>query len=53
MPASVAQADLNDLFERWHRAGHLLDEAVILLDNVIEIFGSPNGDQPVPTAHDK
>ena len=39
--------------ECLYRAGHLLDEAVILLDNVIEIFGPPNGDQPVATAHDK
>ena len=38
-------------FERLHRAGKPLDETVVLLNDVVEIFRPPDGDYPTPTAH--
>ena len=41
MPARIARASQND-FEAEHRARNAFDRAVILLDNVVEVFDLPN-----------
>ena len=39
------------LFESLHRSGEFLDEPMILLNDIVEIFRAPDSDQPTPAAH--
>ena len=40
-------------FEAQHRSGQLLYEAMVLLNDVVEIFHLQHFDQPVPTDEDQ